>query len=165
MTGESEGSLVLDARRILGTLSIDDERIVLGVDVVAVSEFARILATPSGEAFASRTFSAGELAYCDGRANRLAARFAAKEAVVKAIGTGFRGIRPSQIEVLHGAEGQPSIQAVGPQEWPESAHLWRWALSLSHDGDAAVAVAIAVRPAGDHAPANHAAGTKGAQHD
>ena len=165
MTGESGGSLVLDTRRILGTLSIDDERIALGVDVVAVSEFARILATPSGEAFASRTFSAGELAYCDGRANRLAARFAAKEAVAKAIGTGFRGIRPSQIEVLHGADGQPSVQAAGPQEWPEAAHLWRWALSLSHDGDAAVAVAIAVRPAGDHAPTDDPAGTKGAHHD
>ncbi len=165
MTGETEGSLVVDTRRILGTLSIDDERIALGVDVVAVSEFARILATPSGEAFARRTFSGAELAYCDGRAERLGARFAAKEAVAKAIGTGFRGIRPSQIEVLHGADGQPSIQPAGPQEWPEAAHLWRWALSLSHDGDAAVAVAIAIRPAGDDSPTNDPGGTKGVLHD
>jgi len=165
MTGGSEGSLVLDTRRILDTLSIDDERIALGVDVVAVSEFARILATPSGEAFASRTFSAAELAYCDGRAERLAARFAAKEAVAKAIGTGFRGIRPSQIEVLHRADGQPSVQAAGLKKWPEAAHLWRWALSLSHDGDAAVAVAIAVRPAGGQFSTNDPGETKGALHD
>src|SRR5687768_9792578 len=73
----------------------------VGLDVVSVAWFARQLRKGEDTAFIRTTFTSSERAYCDGRPERFAVRWAAKEAVAKAIGTGFRGLRPGDIEVLH----------------------------------------------------------------
>lgn len=116
----------------------------LGIDVVDVQIMARQLSGTSGQRFLQTRFTVAELADSSSRADRIAARWAAKEAVAKAIGTGFRGLRPAMIEVVKALDGQPSVRAVGDAVWPNDAHNWNWVISLAHDGDVAIAVAMAV---------------------
>lgn len=144
MTSPQIPNLVSDVQALLDQFSIDDDRIAVGTDVVAVSEFARLITTSSGGAFVASRFTDEERTYCEGHPERLAARWAAKEAVSKAIGSGFRGLRPIQIEVVHGQFGQPGIRQGTEDPWPDDAHLWRWSLTMSHEGDAALAIALAV---------------------
>ena len=77
-------------------------------------------------------------------ASSLAARFAAKEAVAKALGTGFaQGIMPEQIEVTHADSGQPGARLTGAaQARLEQMGGGRILLSLSHEGDTAIAFAL-----------------------
>ncbi len=78
-----------------------------GIDVVEIARVARALER-HGERFAARVFTAGERATCSGAARpapHFALRFAAKEAVMKAVGTGWaRGVRWADIEVVLGSE-------------------------------------------------------------
>jgi holo-[acyl-carrier protein] synthase len=143
MSAQESIDLAEMARRLLCSGAAHDG-VRLGVDVVDVRAMARQLATSSGQRFLETRFTSAELADSRGRADRVAARWAAKEAVAKAIGTGFRGLRPSMIEVVKSPQGQPSVRAVGDVPWPNEAQKWRWALSLAHDGDVALAVAMAV---------------------
>jgi holo-[acyl-carrier protein] synthase len=116
----------------------------LGVDVVDIRVLTKQMSGPTGQRFLAAQFTPAELSDSRGRSDRIAARWAAKEAVAKAIGTGFRGLKPAMIEVVKAADGQPSIRAVGDCEWPYQAHEWRWAISLAHDGNVAIAVAMAL---------------------
>lgn len=119
----------------------------VGTDVTSVAWFVRLLARRAGPAMVKRVFTAAEQQYCGGRPERYAARWAAKEAVAKAIGTGFRGLRPVDIEIRHCPNGRPEIAAAPGATWPDEAHTWPWALSLCHENDAALAIAIATPPA------------------
>ena len=66
--------------------------LVTGVDIIEIDRVERVYAE-YGERFLRRIYTAGEIAYCRGRAPQLASRFAAKEAVMKLLGTGVRGVR------------------------------------------------------------------------
>src|SRR4051812_14472895 len=95
----------------------------VGIDLCDISVLCRQLATSTASHFLSTRFTSEELEYCDGRAERIAARWAAKEAVAKAIGTGFRGLRPGQIEIARREDGQPFVRSAGDTEWPLKSHL------------------------------------------
>lgn len=74
---------------------------------------------------------------------RLAARWAGKEAVTKALGTGWRGISYTEIEILRQSTGEPQVYLSGAAankaaEWGDG----QWQISLSHDGEYAIATAI-----------------------
>lgn len=119
----------------------------VGIDVVSISWFARQLTShPAGtNPIELSSFTSAERTYCAGRPERYAARWAAKEAVAKAIGTGFRrGLRPADIEIHHHPEGQPVVRPAAGSTWPEAAHQWSWSLSLCHEEDAAIAIAVAL---------------------
>jgi holo-[acyl-carrier protein] synthase len=116
----------------------------VGADVCDVATLRRQLSMPTAKHFLEITFTPTELLYCAGRAERLAARWAAKEAVAKAIGSGFRGLRPIQIEIARRPDGAPLVRAADNRPWPDGADSWKWAVSLAHDGGVAIAVAIAV---------------------
>ncbi|MQY27238.1 holo-ACP synthase [Nocardia aurantia] len=118
----------------------------IGVDVCDLAVLRRQLALPSSARFLANTFTEEELRYCQGRADRLGARWAAKEAVAKAIGTGFRELTPIQVEIRRDDGGMPWVCAATEQPWPYRAHTWAWSVSLSHDADLAIAAAIAVVP-------------------
>jgi holo-[acyl-carrier protein] synthase len=118
----------------------------IGVDVVSVAWFKRQIAKDPDSTFVRSAFTDGERGYCARRPERLAVRWAAKEAVAKAIGTGFRGLRPGDIEVIHHLGGEPSVSPAAQSVWPHEAHRWNWALTLCHEGDAALAVAVAILP-------------------
>ena len=77
--------------------------------------------------------------------NKLAGRWAAKEAVVKALGTGWRGVGYTDIEIRRSQTGVPIVHLQGRAMVLLSAFLEvQWQLSLSHDGDYAIATAILV---------------------
>jgi holo-[acyl-carrier protein] synthase len=115
----------------------------VGIDVVGIAEFSRMLATSGGKAMAASSFTLAEQQFCAGRVEHLAVRWAAKEAAAKAMGTGFRGVRPGDIEVIHHADGHPTMEPAEGTIWPRGAHRWYWSLSLCHEEDAAIAVAVA----------------------
>ena len=129
------------------TEAIAEGQVGLGVDIVEVDRMRRILArTPS---FARRVFSPEECAYCDSKAmpeTHYAARFAAKEAVLKALGTGFfAGAGVRDIEVRRNAKGRPHVVLTGrAKELSDGYGVLEIPLSLSYTHKEAVACAIAI---------------------
>lgn len=124
-----------------------------GIDIVEVSRIAQLRAE-HGERFLDRCFTAAERAYAEPnrRADEhLAARFAAKEAVLKALGTGLReGIEWRQIEVVRDAAGCPSLRLTGQADQiARQRGVDAWTISMSHSDAYAVASVIAV----SHGPA------------
>ena len=121
------------------------EVIGIGTDLCAVSRMEKAIAK---EHFYTRVFLEGERAYLDGkgktRAQSAAAMFAAKEAVAKALGTGFAGgVMPWTIEITH-AGGAPGVRLHGAaQERLAALGGGRMLLSLSHEGNMAMAFAVA----------------------
>ena len=87
-----------------------------GIDLIECTRLQAVI-DRHGKRFLNRIFTPGELAYCDDRKRRiehLAARFAAKEAVMKVLGTGWTGgIRWTDIEVSNDPAGRPEIQLTG----------------------------------------------------
>ena len=126
---------------------VADDQVGLGLDVVEIARMERILArTPS---FATKVFSDEERAYCDATAHpavHYATRFAAKEAVVKALGTGFSdGIGVRDIEVRRNAKGRPYVVLSGrARAIAEGIGLQEMPISLSFTHAEAVACAMAI---------------------
>lgn len=119
----------------------------LGVDIVEIARMKAILGrTPS---FARRVFSEAEREYCDGKAQpevHYATRFAAKEAVVKALGTGFsEGVGVRDIEVRRTSKGRPYVVLTGrAREVAREQGVREIPLSLSFTHTEAVACAMAI---------------------
>ncbi len=78
----------------------------VGVDIVEVARVER-MARRFGERFLARVYTEAERAHCRGEAQHLAARWAAKEAIAKALGTGVAGFRWTDLEVVVDAAGRP----------------------------------------------------------
>lgn len=118
-----------------------------GIDICPVERVARMLAE-HGDSFTSRCFTAGEIAHCEKdkrRDEHYAARFAAKEAVLKALGTGWSGgIAWTDVEVVTEPNGAPRVALQGKAaEEALRRGVRSWAISLSHAGGMAIASAIA----------------------
>jgi holo-[acyl-carrier protein] synthase len=124
-----------------------------GIDLVEVHRITELL-DRHGERFLSRCFTDAEQAYAEEsgkrRDERYAARFAAKEAVLKAIGTGWRdGIAWTDVEVIRYPSGQPAARLTGlAQQFAEDRGITSWLLSLSHTHTHAIASAIALGETG-----------------
>ncbi len=121
-----------------------------GIDLVEVSRIER-LAREHGERFFERCFSQRELEYARAGARtheHLAARFAAKEAVLKALGTGWsQGVGWTDVEVERDEFGRPAIVLHGKaREIAAAGGITSWLLSLSHTQTHAIASAIAFGP-------------------
>ncbi|MGZ4811259.1 MAG: holo-[acyl-carrier-protein] synthase [Terriglobales bacterium] len=117
-----------------------------GIDIAEVPRMAAAIQR-FGERFLRRVFTAGEIRYCDAKANRIeryAARFAAKEAALKAIGTGWKnGVAWTDIEVRREPGGRPSIAFSGKAaEFAARLGAKRASLSLSHTKEQAIACVI-----------------------
>jgi holo-[acyl-carrier protein] synthase len=118
----------------------------LGIDLVEVSRI-RALLQKSGDRFKDRVFTPGEVAYCESCADgamNYAARFAAKEAVAKALGTGFsNGVSWRDIEVLRSEAGMPSVRLHGGAvPVAEALGVARILVTLTHTATAAAASAV-----------------------
>ncbi len=120
-----------------------------GIDLVEVARIERLL-EEHGERFLARIYTQGEVAYASAnparRAEHLAARFAAKEAVMKALGTGWaRGVAFADIEVVRDGAGKPGVVLHGAAaSLADELGVSKWLLSLTHSGLWAQASAIAV---------------------
>ena len=117
-----------------------------GVDIIEIARFEDAL-RKHGERFSKRVCTAAEIAYCEKfkkPAERIAARFAAKEAAFKALGTGWRdGLRWVDVEVTHSASGKPELILRGrAEEIARRLGVTRTAVSISHSDQYAVAQVI-----------------------
>jgi holo-[acyl-carrier protein] synthase len=113
-----------------------------GVDIVEVPRIQRI-SKQYGPRFLNRIYTIGELTYCRGRAQRLASRFAAKEAMMKALGTGIKGIPWRDIEIVRGKGKPPTIQLHrNASRRAKDLRISCIALSLSHSKEYAIASVI-----------------------
>jgi holo-[acyl-carrier protein] synthase len=117
-----------------------------GVDLAEVDRIEQSLKT-FGARFQERIFTPGEIAYCErfrNRAERYAARFAAKEAGMKALGTGWRrGIRWVDLEVVRQPGGRPTLVFSGEAaKIAERLGVRHVALSLTHTAQQALAQVI-----------------------
>jgi holo-[acyl-carrier protein] synthase len=123
-----------------------------GIDIVETARIRKLVEL-HGEHFLDRVFTPAEQQYCAASSKRyfehLAGRFAAKEAVLKVLGTGWRGgIAWTDIEVVKEASGQPRIVLTGEcQRVAESLGICRWHVSISHIETHATASAIGLRAA------------------
>ena len=117
-----------------------------GVDIAETSRIEHSLER-HGERFAKRVFTAAEIAYCEkfkNRAERYAARFAAKEAAFKALGTGWReGVHWLNVEVVHLPSGKPELALSGrASEIARAMGVTRMFVTLSHSDRYVVAQVI-----------------------
>jgi holo-[acyl-carrier protein] synthase len=120
----------------------------LGLDFVEVSRVRGML-EKNGDRFKERVFTEEESAYCDSCASpaiHYAARFAAKEAVAKALGTGLaEGVLWREIEVRRDARGVPSIALHGAAaEKARALGIREWRISLTHTAELAGASVAAI---------------------
>jgi holo-[acyl-carrier protein] synthase len=112
------------------------------VDIVEVPRIARVVER-WGERFLHRIYTPQEVAFARGQAPSLAARFAAKEAVMKALGTGARGVSWKEIEVVRGRGQAPTLRLTGRAlAQAQRLGITRFTLSLSHTKDLAIAVVV-----------------------
>jgi holo-[acyl-carrier protein] synthase len=117
-----------------------------GIDIAEVPRIGQAIER-FGERFVQRIFTAGEIRYCDSKANRAeryAARFAAKEAAMKALGTGWNhGVRWRDCEVVRAPGGRPTMTFHGKAgEFAARLGVRNIALSLSHTTEQAIAQVI-----------------------
>jgi holo-[acyl-carrier protein] synthase len=117
-----------------------------GIDIAEVPRIRQSIAR-FGDRFLRRIYTAGEIRYCDSKANRVeryAARFAAKEAAMKALGTGWsQGVRWRDCEVVRMPGGRPTIAFHGKAgEIAARLGMKNAALSLSHTAEQAIAQVI-----------------------
>jgi len=120
-----------------------------GVDIISVHRVQEAIER-HGDRLLGRVFTVDELAYCQGRTPALAARFAAKEAVSKALGVGMRtlsqhGIAWHEAEVVNGESGKPAVRLHGrAAAIAQQLQLTQWSISLSHERDHAIAFVVAM---------------------
>ncbi len=119
----------------------------LGTDLVEVARF-RLAMERRGEPFAARLFSDDERAYADKQkdpSKSLAARFGAKEAVMKAMGVGLWKFKLRDVEVVRAKSGAPSVALFGrAAEMAAERGIVDWQLTLTHTETTALAIAIAI---------------------
>jgi holo-[acyl-carrier protein] synthase len=121
-----------------------------GIDIVETARIRRMV-EEHGQRFLDRCFTVGEQAYCSKNPKRyfehLAGRFAAKEAVLKVLGTGWRGgIAWTDIEILREESGQPRIILTGEcARIAKNLGIAHWHVSMSHIETHATASAIGLR--------------------
>jgi holo-[acyl-carrier protein] synthase len=116
-----------------------------GIDIIEVNRIKTVMERDIG--FREKIFTEGEIAYCETKKNKFqhyAARFSAKEAFLKAIGTGWRfGIRFADIDVYHDDFGKPLIRLTGKaEELAMRDGISKISVSLSHLKEMATAVVI-----------------------
>jgi len=117
----------------------------VGVDAIHLPSWGSYLEV-GGEAFLRRVYSPAELAQAEGEPERLASRFAGKEAVLKVLGSGISRVGLGAVEVLCEESGRPQVKLGGAAlTIAEREALENFELSLCHEQDYALAVACAVK--------------------
>lgn len=118
--------------------------VTVGIDLIEVERVQHSI-DRFGERFLARIYTKQEQRYCAGRVERLAARFAIKEAVGKALGTGIGDVSWREIEVVNDDGGRPRLVLHGSAERAAAAlGLNHWSISLSHSRTQAVGMVVAL---------------------
>jgi holo-[acyl-carrier protein] synthase len=115
-----------------------------GVDIIEISRVADVVER-HGKHYLERVYTAAELEQCGKNIESLAGRFAAKEAVAKALGTGIGDVAWKDIEILGDEQNAPTLTLRGAAEQKsKELGLTNWSVSISHSMSHAVALAVAV---------------------
>lgn len=115
-----------------------------GLDLLEIARLQTALER-HGERFLQRIYTQYELELCRASVQSLAARFAAKEATAKALGTGIGAVGWQEIEIGRGANGEPTLTLYGKAaQLAASIGLQSWSVSLSHTQTTAAAMVVAV---------------------
>ncbi len=114
----------------------------IGIDIIEIARIKKAIAR-WGEGFLHRVYTEPELKLSRQKPSSLAARFAGKEAVIKAVGTQTKGIGWREIEILADPTGKPLVHLYGKaQNQADSLGLGKLAISLSHSKDYAIAFVV-----------------------
>lgn len=117
--------------------------ITTGIDVIEIERIEHAV-TRWGERFLHRIYTDAEIAYCRGRSQSLAGRFAAKEAVSKALGVGIRTLRWVDIEILPDRRGKPHVYLRGKAaDIAATQGLAHFDVSITHSKTDAIVVVVA----------------------
>ena len=120
----------------------DNNQIHSGIDIIEIARIKNVL-TKHPKRFLEKIFTEYERNYCRGRSTQLAARFAAKEAAMKALGTGVRGVGWKEIEVQRLPSGKPYLKLHGrANERAKFIGVEKIELSISHSKELATAMVI-----------------------
>jgi holo-[acyl-carrier protein] synthase len=119
-------------------------KLATGVDLIEIARIEEVVAR-HGKHYLERIFTPAELEYCGKRAESLAGRFAAKEAVAKALGTGIGDVAWKEIEIVGDEQNAPRLTLHGAAESKaQELGLTNWSVSISHSQSHSVAFAVAV---------------------
>ena len=119
-------------------------KLATGVDLIEIERVQSVI-TRYGQHYLGRVFTAAERELCGERADSLAVRFAAKEAVSKALGCGIGEVSFQDIEILQDDQGAPVLHLHGiASKKAGKIGLTKWSLSLSHSSKLAIAMVTAV---------------------
>jgi holo-[acyl-carrier protein] synthase len=115
-----------------------------GVDLIEISRVSEVIAR-YGKHYLDRIYTPAELEQCGKNVESLAGRFAAKEAVAKALGTGIGDITWKNIEILGDKQNAPVLRLYGvAEQTARQLGLTEWSVSISHSQSHAVAITVAI---------------------
>ncbi|TME00020.1 MAG: holo-[acyl-carrier-protein] synthase [Chloroflexi bacterium] len=119
--------------------------IAVGIDIIEVARVRKVY-EHHGERFLKRVFTEVEVMQCRGKATRLAGRFAAKEAISKALGTGIHGVAWREMEIVQLRSGRPTVTLHGnAKRRAELLGISAFDVSMADLVDCSIAVAVAVQ--------------------
>ena len=119
--------------------------IAVGIDIIEVDRVRKVY-EHHGERFLKRVFTEAEVRQCRGKATRLAGRFAAKEAISKALGTGIHGVAWREMEIVQLRSGRPTVTLHGrAKRRAELLGISAFDVSIADLKDFSIAVAVAVQ--------------------
>ncbi len=119
--------------------------IAVGIDIIEVERVRKVY-EKHGERFLQRVFTEIEVRQCRGKATRLAGRFAAKEAISKALGTGLHGVAWREMEVVQLRSGRPSVRLYGnARKRAELLGLSAFDVSMADLAQFSIAIAVAAQ--------------------
>ena len=119
--------------------------VAVGIDIIEVGRVQKVF-EHHGERFLKRVFTEAEVWQCRGKATRLAGRFAAKEAISKALGTGIHGVAWREMEVVQLRSGRPTVRLHGnAKRRAELLGLSAFDVSIADLKEFSIAVAIAIQ--------------------
>jgi holo-[acyl-carrier protein] synthase len=119
--------------------------VAVGVDIIEVERVQRVYAH-HGERFLRRVYTELEIQQCRGKIARLAGRFAVKEAISKALGTGMHGVAWREMEVVQLRSGRPSVRLHGNAKLrAEQLGISAFDVSIADLAQLSIAIAVAVQ--------------------
>ncbi len=115
-----------------------------GIDLIEISRVSEVIAR-HGKHYLERIYTSAELEQCGKNIESLAGRFAAKEAVAKALGTGIGDVTWKEIEILGDEQNAPMLTLRGvAEQTAKQLGLTEWSVSISHSQNHAVAITVAI---------------------
>lgn len=119
-------------------------KLATGVDIIEIARIDEVVSR-HGKHYLERVFTPAELEYCGKRTESLAGRWAAKEAVAKALGSGIADFSWTDIEILGDEQKAPKLILHGKAETKaRELGLTAWSVSISHNLTQSVALAVAI---------------------